>query len=230
MKIDAPPSPSSTTPAGTAGFAGSKDEFLKLFMAQLEHQDPLDPKNGADMVAQLAQFSSVEQAQQTNQHLIELAAAQTAASSASLSSLVGRDCNAAAADFQIDRGGAMPAIRLTSTGAMNGATVVISDDSGKELRRIAVPAGASAAEIAWDGKTSSGVPAAPGHYRVAVEPGTTSGTITSQWHGRVDAVELTPDGPRLRMGGVLLAPGDIRTIGLTTELTQNVTQRLTHRL
>jgi chemotaxis response regulator CheB len=29
----------------------------------------------------------------------------------------------------------------------------------------------------------------------------------------VDAVELTANGPRLRMGGVLLAPGDIHTIG-----------------
>jgi flagellar basal-body rod modification protein FlgD len=210
------------TPTSTPGLAGSKDEFLKLFMAQLEHQDPLDPKNGADMVAQLAQFSSVEQAQQTNQHLIELAAAQAATSSASLSSLVGRDCNATAAEFQLDRSSAVPTIQLSATGALKGVTVVISDDSGKELRRIAVPSGGSSADIAWDGKTASGAPAAPGRYRVTVEPGTTSGTITSQWHGRVDAVELTPDGPRLRMGGVLLTPGDIRTIGLTNDLTRNL--------
>jgi flagellar basal-body rod modification protein FlgD len=220
MKIDSLQSPT-TAPAGTGGLAGSKDEFLKLFMAQLEHQDPLDPKNGADMVAQLAQFSSVEQAQQTNQHLIDLAAAQSATSSASLSSLVGRDCNAAAAEFQLDRSGGVPVLQLTASGAMKGATVVISDDSGKELRRIAVPSGASA-QIAWDGKTASGAPAAPGRYRIAVEPGTTSGTITSQWHGRVDAVELTAEGPRLRMGGILLAPGDIRTIGLTNDLASNL--------
>ena len=48
------------------------------------------------------------------------------------------------------------------------------------------------------------------------------GEITSQWHGRVDAVELTADGPRLRMGGVLLAPGDVRTIGLN-DTSQNLT-------
>jgi hypothetical protein len=65
--------------------------------------------------------------------------------------------------------------------------------------------------------------APPGSYRITVEPGATSGTITTQWHGRVDAVELTPDGPRLRMGGVLLAPADVRTIGLTSDLTQNPT-------
>jgi flagellar basal-body rod modification protein FlgD len=216
MRIDATTTDPTNAATGSAGaLAGSKDEFLKLFMAQLEHQDPLDPKNGADMVAQLAQFSSVEQAQQTNQHLIELAAAQAATSSASLANLVGRDCNAEAGAFQLDRG-APPAIQLTATGAMKGASVVITDDSGKELRRIAVPSGASSAQITWDGKTAAGVPAAPGSYRITVEPGTTSATITSQWHGRIDAVELTADGPRLRMGGVLLSPADVRTIGLTT--------------
>ena len=220
MKID-PTTATNTPPKATGGaLTGSKDEFLKLFMAQLEHQDPLDPKNGADMVAQLAQFSSVEQAQQTNQHLIDLANAQSSTSSASLSNLVGRDCNVAAGDFQLDHGSAPP-IQVSSTSAMKGASVVITDDNGKELRRIAVPAGATSAQIAWDGKTAAGTPAAPGTYHITVDAGTTTGTITSQWHGRVDAVELTSDGPRLRMGGVLLAPGDVRTIGLSNESIQN---------
>jgi len=205
-----------TTPDKSGALTGSKDEFLRLFMAQLEHQDPLDPKNGADMVAQLAQFSSVEQAQQTNQHLSELAAAQASNASASLSTLVGRDCTAGAADFQLERGGTAPPIQITATGAMKGAQLVITDDSGKEVRRIAVPPGTSSATLAWDGNTADGTAAAPGSYHIAIEPGTTGGTITAQWHGRVDAVELTSDGPRLRMGGVLLSPSDIRTIGLSS--------------
>ncbi|HSS00251.1 MAG TPA: flagellar hook capping FlgD N-terminal domain-containing protein [Kofleriaceae bacterium] len=223
MKVDSLQSTPTQTTATTSGaLTGSKDEFLKLFMAQLEHQDPLDPKNGADMVAQLAQFSSVEQAQQTNQHLIDLANAQSSTSSATLSNLVGRDCNVAAGDFQLDHGTAPP-IQISSTSAMKGASVVITDDSGKEMRRIAVPAGATSAQIAWDGKTAAGTAAAPGTYHVTVDAGTTTGSITSQWHGRVDAVELTSDGPRLRMGGVLLAPGDVRTIGLSNDISQNPT-------
>jgi flagellar basal-body rod modification protein FlgD len=204
-----------STHAPTGALTGSKDEFLKLFMAQLEHQDPLAPQDGASMVAQLAQFSSVEQATQTNAHLVDLAAAQASTASASLSSLVGRECSAGAADFQLDRGGAVPPIQLTASGPMTGASVVITDSGGAEIRRIAVPAGASSAQITWDGNAASGAPAPPGGYRVTLDPGTTGATITSQWHGRIDAVELASGATRLRMGGILLAPNDIRTIGLS---------------
>jgi flagellar basal-body rod modification protein FlgD len=219
MKIDATsPTAAPLTPT-TGALTGSKDEFLKLFMAQLQHQDPLKPKDGSDMVAQLAQFSSVEQAQQTNQHLIDLAAAQAATSSANLSSLVGRDCNAAAADFQLDKAGALPPVQLTSSSPLNGATAVITDDNGKELRRLAITGGTTSAQLRWDGKDGNGAQVAPGSYHLAIDPGKTTGAITSQWHGRVDAVELSASGAQLRMGGLLLSPGSVRTIGGTTALT-----------
>jgi len=209
----------SIAPAGA--LTGSKDEFLKLFMAQLEHQDPLSPQDGAGMVAQLAQFSSVEQATQTNQRLADLTAQQSSEASASMSSLIGRDCTAAASGFQLDRGGSVPPIQLTSTSAMNGASVVISDASGAEIRRIAIPAGAKSTQISWDGNTAAGAPAAPGSYNLSIDAGTTTGAITSQWHGRIDAVELGNGTTQLRMGGLLLAPGAIQTIGASSPLPQS---------
>jgi flagellar basal-body rod modification protein FlgD len=206
--------PSATQQASSPGMKGTKDEFLKLFMAQLQHQDPFAPTSGADMVAQLAQLSSVEQAKQTNDQLAAIAAAQTSQASAGLSGLVGRDCDAAAGTFQLDKGAAPP-LSVESTGPMKGASVVITDADGKELRRIPIADGSTSADIQWDGKDASGKPLPQGSYQVSVDAGSTTSTINSRWHGRIDAVELTADGPRLRMGGLLLAPGDVRTIGST---------------
>ncbi len=38
-----------------------KDGFLKILMTQLQHQDPSDPMNSQEMVAQMTQLSSLEQ-------------------------------------------------------------------------------------------------------------------------------------------------------------------------
>ncbi len=212
MKIESPTTTAAADAAPKTGMAGTTDEFLKLFMAQLQYQDPFDPKNGSDMVAQLAQLTAVEQTRQTNTQLADLAAAQASTASAGLAGLVGRTCDAAAGAFQLDKG-TIPPLEVSSTGPIKGGAIVITDATGKELRRIEIPDGARDATITWDGKDASGKPIAPGVYAVSVETGTSSAPIEASWHASVDAVELTPDGPRLRLGGLLVAPGAIRTIG-----------------
>ncbi len=52
-----------------------KDDFLRLLVAQLSHQDPLNPQDGSQFVAQLAQFSSLEQLISIRQAAEETAAA-----------------------------------------------------------------------------------------------------------------------------------------------------------
>jgi flagellar basal-body rod modification protein FlgD len=46
--------------------------FLTLLMAQIKNQDPTQPQDSAQFLAQLATFSSVEQAVKTNAKLDEL--------------------------------------------------------------------------------------------------------------------------------------------------------------
>ena len=219
MTVDAISGTSSGTaqPAPKPQLHGTQDEFLKLFMAQLQHQDPFAPTSGADMVAQLAQLSAVEQAKTTNDQLAQLAAAQASTSNASLATLVGRDCSATCGDFSIDKKGAVPPpIDLSSSGPTKGASIVVTDADGKEIRRIPIPDGTRDTTMAWDGKDNSGAAVAPGNYNISIDAGSSASSVTASWHGRIDAVELTDDGSRLRMGGVLLAPSDIRTIGVSS--------------
>ncbi len=72
--MNATPSPATLPPSGTAQPGASsptspenpngelgKNAFLKLMVAQLQAQNPLDPANGNEFIAQLAQFSQLEQ-------------------------------------------------------------------------------------------------------------------------------------------------------------------------
>ena len=52
-------------PVTTAGSDSlGKDAFLKLLVAQLRYQDPLNPAEGAEFIAQTAQFTQVEKLQE----------------------------------------------------------------------------------------------------------------------------------------------------------------------
>lgn len=52
-----------------AGDTMGKEEFLQLLVAQLRHQDPLNPMEAQEFASQLAQFSGLEQQLRTNELL-----------------------------------------------------------------------------------------------------------------------------------------------------------------
>ena len=54
------PPPASQSTQGTSGILG-KNDFLKLFVAQLTHQDPMNPMQDSDFMGQMASFSTLEQ-------------------------------------------------------------------------------------------------------------------------------------------------------------------------
>lgn len=204
--------------AATSGaLVGSESEFLQLFMAQLQNQDPLNPQDGADMVAQLAQFSSVEQETQTNTNLANLTATEASTANASLSSLVGRTCDAGLGSFTVTDPTKIPPIDVSSSGAISGASVVVTDANGKQVASMPIPPGGGT--VQWNGKDSSGNAVAPGSYSISVSSGSTTTPITANWHDSIDAVDLTSSGSLLQMGGIQLAPSDITTIGAAASAT-----------
>lgn len=67
------PAPEASASAAASG--ASKEMFLELLVAQIRHQNPLQPMEGIEFLTELAQFSALEQLAAIRQ---ELAALRTA--------------------------------------------------------------------------------------------------------------------------------------------------------
>lgn len=68
-----------------------KDDFLKLLMVQLQNQDPMNPMQDKDFIAQMATFSSLEQMTNMNASIEKLVEAETQSSLISYSQFVGKE-------------------------------------------------------------------------------------------------------------------------------------------
>jgi len=58
---------------GAAGTVLDKNDFLKILITQLSHQDPTQPMDDKAFIAQMAQFSSLEQMTNMNDGLAKVA-------------------------------------------------------------------------------------------------------------------------------------------------------------
>jgi flagellar basal-body rod modification protein FlgD len=104
---------------GTQGTSKSlgKDDFLKLFVAQLQHQDPMNPMDDMDFMGQMASFTTLEQVSKLASANEALASQQTMSNAVAL---IGRQVTYTGADQvaitgtveRVDTKDGKPALRI----------------------------------------------------------------------------------------------------------------------
>jgi flagellar basal-body rod modification protein FlgD len=103
---------SSTTSTASTTQSASEDRFLKLLVAQLSNQDPMNPMDNAQMTSQMAQISTVSSIDKTNESLAGLAAQLASMQTLQAGALVGRDVLVEGNRLAIQDGKASGAIDL----------------------------------------------------------------------------------------------------------------------
>jgi flagellar basal-body rod modification protein FlgD len=210
------PTPTQQTPGTQLG----KDQFFQLLVTQLQHQDPLQPQDNSEFVAQLAQFSSLEQLQGLGGQLSTLNLLTTSLNNAQAVDLVGRDVVFQSSTLGVQDPEHVPALGVQLPSGSTSGTVKILDAQGSLVRTLAVPAGESRQSVLWDGKDEHGNTVAAGQYQVdvsGVQPDGSTSAGQAFVQGRVDRV-------RFSGGQVLLeVAGQDVTLDAVSEITSAAT-------
>ena len=118
------------SPASAANQTLGQSDFLKLMTAQMQNQDPFNPVDNTQMVAQMAQFSSLAGISEMNTTMKAIAEKLGATSTADAVSYIGKTVlTAGNTAYARSSGGISGAVELGA--AASNVTVTISDANGR---------------------------------------------------------------------------------------------------
>ena len=159
--------------------AAAQDRFLKLLVAQLNNQDPMNPLDNAQMTSQIAQINTVTGIQQLNDTVKGLVSQFAAQQLMQGSAMVGRQVLVEGNSLALDSETSKATGAFDLAGSAASVKVQVLDATGKELGTVdmgALPAGRY--NFAWDAEGYEGdsaglrfkVLAANGQVPVASSP------------------------------------------------------------
>ena len=178
-----------------------KDAFLKLMIAQLQNQDPLEPLDGTDYSAQLAQFSSLEQMQNMNDTLnMSLDANYLLTQSITNSmtaGLIGKEVKIAG-DTVTFEGQDQTTIGYELVAPAHEMSIIIYDENNVEKKRFDnLDLEAGKYKLNWDFTDNDGNKVNVGDYRVEIKATGQSITemeVAQYFVGVIDGVRYSPNG------------------------------------
>jgi len=181
-----------------------RTDFLNLLIAQIQHQDPLDPQDPSEFTAQLTQFTSLEQLIGINESIQEQSELQVLSIGANAASLVGKTAEVLGSNFGVNDGEADKI--LFDQFSSSASTEVRVFNSAGQLVHVenmgSLPAGSH--EYVWDGKNSIGTQFPDGDYSYEVESLDLSGNavqITPLVVGRVTGIRFSGSKVSVVVGG-----------------------------
>lgn len=190
---------SSSAPASTDNLG--KEDFLQLLVTQLNNQNPLDPQDNGEFVAQLAQFSSLESLQNLNGTLDSLVSSYQSSQALQASSLVGRSVIVESASALVDTSESFSGV-VSMPMAGKDVGIRIYDGNGTLVNTLALGDQARGnVDFIWDGTDDKGDTVEPGTYRFVAEAAIDGASIALRTYlpATVNSVTLSQDGGEMSL-------------------------------
>ena len=201
---------SAVKPANQLG----KDDFLKLLVAQLKNQNPLNPLANDQFISQSAQFSSLEALQNITKGIDSLNGTAGGGALSSAASLLGRPVMATSGSFTYT--GAPVSLPYALSAPVADAALEVTDASGVVVARQALGARVPGQYTALFTPPTGGVlPAGQLRYRI-VSMDSARSTVLPAVAGSVTGITLAGGQPVLQVGPVTISLADVTTIGTPT--------------
>ena len=144
-----------------------KQEFLTLFTAQLQNQNPLEPVKNEAFVAQLAQFSQLEALTNMQGSLDSFVKSMSGERMLGSAALIGKKVSVTDTPTQLTSGGAIEGSIDLPMGASE-VQLSVHDSQGRLVQElVAGPQLPGTAPVAWNGKDAADNPAPSGLYRLS---------------------------------------------------------------
>jgi flagellar basal-body rod modification protein FlgD len=171
-----------------------KDAFLKLLVAQMENQDPLNPQSNEEFIAQLSQFTQVEQLLNLNDNFDSLYMAMNSVNNTSMTQLLGKDVVYVGDTFGY-AGEDSVKLHYDSEEATSTSNMTIYDQDGSVVYSGSVgPLKQGEGFVEWDGKDVNGAVVPDGEYRFVIDGQSPDGetiAITELMVGTIDGMSFT---------------------------------------
>ncbi len=149
-----------------ASFNQSSDMYLKLFLTQLQNQDPTKPMEVSDMANQLSQLNSSQQLIAVNKNLQSLISSTNNSQASSLASFINKQVEYLGDTFYVSEGGSQKFSYFADADYEN-VDIEIRDESNQIIVKIPADKAQGTHDFTWDGKNAAGEPVAAGTYKVS---------------------------------------------------------------
>ncbi|WP_038056932.1 flagellar hook assembly protein FlgD [Thermodesulfobacterium hydrogeniphilum] len=169
-----------------------KEAFMKLFITQLQFQDPMKPLDTDQMATQLALFNQVDQLFNINDTLKKLENSFKSLDLTYATSLIGKKIKINTKIGRVENGEFLGG-EFNLDNPVNNAEIVIRNSEGKVVKRIQLTnLQAGTHKINWDATDNEGNKVKDGNYMfsIIIPKGKTTTTITPTMIAKVTGAKL----------------------------------------